>query len=50
MDFLTQLLLDLEDICNDIEYDLGRNDSVAQKKVEDLMKQIEDKMEEPNEV
>jgi hypothetical protein len=50
MDFLTQMLLDLEDIRNDIEYDLGRSDSVAQKKVEDLIKLIEDKMEEPDEV
>ena len=38
--FLNKLLLDVEDIRDDVEYDLGR-DSVPSQKLNDLKKMIE---------
>jgi hypothetical protein len=43
--FLTQLLLDLEDIVNDVQDDAGF-DSVAEHKLRDVIKQIETKQDE----
>jgi hypothetical protein len=39
--FLTQLLLDVEDIQSDVEFDLG-HDSVPGQKLNDLKKMIEE--------
>lgn len=40
-EFLTQLTLDLEDVCEDINFDCGSN-SVAEQKVRQILKAIED--------
>lgn len=39
-EFLTQLILDLEDVCSDIEFDIGTN-SVPEEKLRDIIKQLE---------
>lgn len=39
--FLNQLVIDLEDVCDDIQFDHGTN-TVAEAKIRDLIKQIED--------
>ncbi len=45
-DFLNKIIMGLQEIREDIEYDYGSPDSVPQKKLEDLIGEIEDHMDE----
>lgn len=45
-DFLNQVIMDLQEIREDIEFDHGSPDSVPQTKLEDLIRRIEDHMDE----
>lgn len=42
--FLTQLIIDLEDVCSDLEFDYGAN-TVAEQKLHGIIRQIEDKQD-----
>lgn len=44
-EFLTTLILDLEDVCDDIEFDIG-SDSVPEGKLRDIIKRLEGKQDE----
>jgi len=44
-DFLTTLIIDLEDVCSDIIFDIGA-DSVPEEKLRDIIKRLEDEQDE----
>lgn len=42
--FLNQLLIDLNDVLDDIEFDYAGTDSVPYKKLSDIVQQVEDQL------
>jgi hypothetical protein len=44
-DFLTRLILDLKDVVEDVQFDIG-SDSVPEGKLRDIIKHIEEKQDE----